>query len=65
MLTRGLIFLPAAVIIAITALCLEAATELGPLEKWDSKLSTLLCVEALLEEALGGCSVKVFLIISH
>lgn len=54
----GIILLPAAV---ITALCLEGATESGPLKKCDSKLSTLLCGEAPLEEAPVGCSMKVFL----
>lgn len=58
----GLTLLPAAV---ITALCLEAATESGPLEKWVSKLSTLLCGEAPLEETPEGCTMKVFFITSH
>lgn len=57
MFTMVLILLPAA---GITALGLEAATESGPLEKCDFKLSTLLCGKAPLGETPVGCSMKVF-----
>lgn len=54
----GLILLSAAMITALWRLLLSQV----PLEKWDSKLSTLLFGQAPLEETPGGCSMKVLLV---